>query len=164
MKMKPPSAETIAKLESVLAFLEQEPRRLNLGMWGIFTDNPTYMDALVESGTRLSPHLRNAHYGEFLAFQEQRPPCGTVCCFAGAALIVGKIVNPHGSLFILPYNSPELAQKWLDLEGDTDDNLLFHVHNWPREFRNKIEKEKPGTQGYFEVLRDRVRYFERTGE
>jgi hypothetical protein len=75
------------------------------------------------------------------------PSCGTVGCIWGwAAQLAG------GNYLQLDY--------WNVLSIDYDKaNNLFHPNQWPKKFREALEKTEPQSVEYAQVICDRIDYF-----
>lgn len=115
----------VEKMRAIGQAILAEPRRFNMGFWGA-----AFGDA-VDQG-----HAKTA-----------RPPCGTVCCFAGEWALLYTDTSPeklrkrdefHGTI-------ADMAQKDLDLPN-TD---LFHSLFWPGNLRHPASM-KSGTKRYAE--------------
>ena len=86
----PPGPEAVEKLELVLSFLEQEPRRLNMATWGIVGASPEPLKKELDRQLCMTSHPTPG--GDF---PSEVPPCNTVGCLAGASLIVSGAVRPE---------------------------------------------------------------------
>jgi hypothetical protein len=109
----------ITRLQAVKQHILEEPRRLNMFVWGIKT-NPE------------------------LAKQFQHlPPCGTVGCIAGWTLLLfgppieelTEFRNDDGSFELGGSRIVDQAANLLELDP-WEANDLFHVNNWPEPFKD----------------------------
>ena len=73
-----------ANLRKTIAFLREEPNRFTMLIWGYHSD--------AETTETFKKDLRNAlaaHDEAVISIaRKERPPCGTVCCFAGGVEIL----------------------------------------------------------------------------
>lgn len=88
---------------------------------------------------------------------EGKSDCGTTHCFAGWVNVLTGSSNEFSSI------ARTKARESLGLTSDEGYDLFF-CSDWPRGFRNMIEKEIPGTPEYFAVVKDRFLYFLETGK
>lgn len=98
------SQETAKKMRAVVAYIKEEPRRLNMYVWAC----------------QISTH------------DELDPPCGTVGCFAGWTIMstVGKEELGH----LLGTDSvADAAADILGID-DHDAYILFYSTRWPTSF------------------------------
>jgi len=127
----------VTKIREALNYLVAEPLRLDMGV-----------------------------YKSRAYTNETKPPCGTVCCLAGAAIILEasatgrkfhSIAEPGARLFEI--NLPEATR-------------LFHVQYWPTQFKFPFQKlnydyyniKHPHILNYIAkarigLLQERVAYF-----
>jgi hypothetical protein len=132
-------------LREVQQYIREEPRRMN-------------MDKGIAGSGRLSSNM---------------PPCATVCCIAGAAVLlhygVTKDEIPYESIqpkFGVSSDGSELSWNNVRVEAILALELdflpyqeLFYVHNWPELFYDKIDKLRRGTPEYVEVVCERIDAF-----
>ena len=120
----------VKKMRAIGQAILAEPRRFNMGTWG----------KSIEEAIDFDGHARSA-----------RPPCGTVCCFAGEWAIFYGGVAPNrlrGSLVDTPNGARDvdsLARNDLDMPNDK----LFFISDWPDNLQPKASM-KPGTKRYAE--------------
>lgn len=120
----------VEKMRAIGQAILAEPRRFNMDMWG----------ESIEAAIEFAGHARSA-----------RPPCGTVCCFAGEWAILYGGVAPNrlrGSLVDTSngaHRVNSLAQNDLDMPNDK----LFFTSEWPDNLQPKASM-KPGTKRYAE--------------
>jgi hypothetical protein len=78
---------------------------------------------------------RRLYMGDWIRASLQAP-CGTVCCIAGAAIIVGTDIK-DARMFNRSAVPPEdTASRLLDINPNQAD-VLFYVTRWPREFQEE---------------------------
>lgn len=97
--------------EMVLA----EPRRLNMYGWGV----------------------TGLQYGENT--DDLTPPCGTVACFAGWAILLKlkpEVTQVRSVPFFVDEDPQESAERYLRLSREQSDKLFF-TDNWPKRFSNR---------------------------
>lgn len=137
------TTETITRLRETVAFIGQEPRRLDMHQ-------------------ALAP----ARYLD----DEKQPPCGSVGCLAGwrVAMINPQLFNSRvtdrmsAEYIGFDWDSvEERAQVSLGLTDEQADRL-FHVRNWPANFAYAYRSAESPQQKW-EALRDRVEHFIATG-
>ncbi len=159
------SKKTERMLMKVLAYIEAEPRRLEMGNWGeIFTKTDKKTVGLGGNIQKL-------------------PPCKTVACLAGTVLLTTKA----GKTFLKDrYVTRSLAEKSdcsIDFPGDTNSmakdilgltteqmQKLFYFeewsdteYGWPAIFVERYMKAKTA-RGRFGATKARVLHFIKTGE
>ncbi len=86
----------------------------------------------------------------------QRPSCGTIACIAGWACIFGgkaKDGKTLGKLWI-----PVVARDLLGIDQNQSAKL-FHVGDWPSEWRSKLWAVDSGTRAYAKVVADYIGHF-----
>lgn len=117
MKRKPKL--NVRLLRRVQRYIMEEPRRFNMNWWAELHDKGT---------VERYPNL---------------PPCGTVCCLAGTAvLLAGCTVVEHGEM--RPYKRlgdwSEAAPKLLGLPDYFPIYSLFVAASWPEPFDARYRK------------------------
>lgn len=170
----PPSQFSTDRLNELITFLEEEPKRFNMRYWGASID-PETMVTYRSQALQNQPFLdqfRNQN-GQEIAYCfvntviRQAPPCGTMLCLAGAAVILsrGKKFPLLGKnmVFIFDDDTADEAAEWLKL-SDTDCLRLFFLPYWPHQFKNGNWNFEPGTPEYLANGVQRIRHFQRTGE
>lgn len=127
----------VEKMHAIGQAILAEPRRFNMELWG----------ATVEDGIDEANHAKTA-----------KPPCGTVCCFAGEWALLHTNTPPE-KLWGPYFHKGEFSNNWrpgyehiadmamadLDLPNDR----LFHTIVWPKDLLHPASM-KPGTKRYAE--------------
>lgn len=75
--------------------------------------------------------------------------CGCIAAFVCADYLRWNVSSGN----ILPRSTTRL-----DLSDD-EALRLFYLQGWPDEFRNRLDKEKPGTVNYATVVYERIHHF-----
>lgn len=144
-------AEQDARIEKVIEYMRAESRRINMGTWG----------EKVEKGEILDKYP----YG---LLGRQRPPCNTVCCFAGATCIV--LGTPVWDVWTIGISfltdAFAYASKLLELSLE-DASSLFLLkemtktdHHWPTSFEWDLSRATGGTPEYVEIVVSRIRHWQ----
>ena len=108
------------RIREAIQFILKEPRRFNMR----YPVEPVRES----SGTKVN------FYGLPMQGQIDLPPCGTVCCFAGALYLQGmKIRNLKSRQFSWFYEVQPYAKERLGL-SEMESRKLFHVEDWPETF------------------------------
>lgn len=165
-----PTAETVEKLRKLQKFILEEPRRFNLGFWGVHVAPERKTASISEIEEFLSYDLAAEEVERVLS---NFPPCGTVACLAGNVCVMEKIVKPTvdswREVYSFSYDTRELACQALGISEEEGDKLFF-LHSWgyrmgwPEEFDDKLRAAKPGTQEYAQIAVDRIEHYIQTGE
>lgn len=109
----------IKLLRRVQKFLLAEPRRFDMCNW-----------------------VQAAEYSVLL----EKPPCGTACCIAGAAVILDRKIDPGKALAALNgVNIPNAARTALGLTFGQEDQL-FYTGGWPQKFQDAYYQAKTPLQ------------------
>lgn len=161
-----PSPETVAKLEQLIEYIEKEPLRFNMGLWGVTAKEG---DVLKK---RVSQIL-----SEFSPTADDVPPCNTVGCLAGNILVMTGQVKPikdeetDVSYFIFHTDTPDRAAEWLGIDKSAAARLFllrgyrnYGRGHWPETFERRLRDATPGTTEYVNITKERIRHFEQTGE
>jgi hypothetical protein len=161
-----PSKETIKKLRKLQTFIHKEPRRFDMSRWGTVVKNLEALTAhcdLIDQDDSLNYDLNVKR------FLKLKPPCNTMACLAGSALIMGKLIEPIFSddvedgevaVFNFSDDTPEIAAEYLGLDYE-DTNLLFYIDGWGK-FASGFERLSPQKQ--VERACERIDHFIETGE
>lgn len=154
------SEHTEKVLMNVLAYLEEEPRRLQMSVYGEIL--PTWCKT-----------VRATMIGS--SKDQEAPPCGTVACLAGTILLttdVGKdylkknncVKEKPNNYISFPSGTASIAQKIAGLGLSQAINLFYfpgwynNYCGWPEEFANRYSHA--GTpEERFKVTKERVLYF-----
>ena len=67
------------------------------------------------------------------------PPCGTMCCIAGAAVIVGTYVKNRNDMLEFGGSVSSKATELLGLSWSQGEDL-FYVSGWPQELLDRWEE------------------------
>lgn len=143
------SAETKKKLKSLLAFIATEPRKLDMNVW-LTRFNPKARVA----------ELRGKGTLNFKQTKSELPPCGTMGCLAGWAVLQAGL--DENSRSVRYQGFPKIAAKLLGLDASQSDRLFLFSY-WPLRFHEALAAERRGTKGYLAVVKRRVQSFCRTG-
>ena len=128
--------DTIDKLRQIMAYIKEEPRRLDMLTWGTRFDPSSKEKAKLVLGWALSQTES--------ADDEELPPCGTAACLAGTAMILfapDKIQHikdddfAADKIFRFGSNTEYLAADVLGLDYYTA-HMLFMSSNWPDELHS----------------------------
>jgi hypothetical protein len=129
------------------AYLEQEPRRLYMSE-GITSVKHLKMKAILWS-------------------REERvletPPCGTVCCLAGAAVLSRPEVEDRLKARMGKLNGEwwglieEEAEEIFDL-GKLQSYRLFYLHRWPPHFREEYLRAST-PEARLAALKEYIQFF-----
>ncbi len=119
-------------LLKIKQYILLEPRRCNMSAWMCKRD----MKSLWE------------HYGQ------AEPPCGTVGCIAGWALMLTneEVYGQHLCI-------AERAASALGLSYEKADRLFLPYSRWPESWRMKLIEHKIGSPEYAQVVADYIDYF-----
>ena len=144
-----------ANLRKTIAFLREEPNRFTMLIWGYHSD--------AETTETFKKDLRNAlaaHDEAVISIaRKERPPCGTVCCFAGGAvlsLVPERVVfDPCGDMLERDGESIQFLASTLLTDSSIDEyrahafwGETFHLYRWSFENRcryndvNKTDRER----------------------
>lgn len=162
MSQKKVPQKTEKVLRAVIAYLEQEPRRLEMGQWGIII--PNNVDEIEGIDHSSQP----------------APPCGTAACVAGTCLLVTKagkdFLKDNGAVktrgltdyIQFPGDTPEKAAQILGLSEERASSLFYFkgwsgMGGWPKKFSQRYKKAVT-PRGRFLATRDRLEHFIATGE
>lgn len=120
MKKAKLSELTIKRLREVEQFILAEPRRFD--MW---------------SGVQKTTDVRAFSGGDRIL---QEPPCGTMCCVAGAAFIIGKKIELNKPYYFDWISISSYAiNKFFHFTYHQAD-LLFFPTNWPKIFKDAYDE------------------------
>jgi hypothetical protein len=105
------------------------------------------------------------------AIKKQKPPCGTVVCIAGQALITlaklrprSKVLYGRGPNYYEFSGAPDVrARRLLKLTERQADDLFFPCY-WPARFEDALEDANPGTKKYLKIVKKRWQHMIDTGE
>jgi hypothetical protein len=124
-------------VEEVKTFLRAEPRRFDMSGW-----------------------IAN-YYGD----AANAPPCGTVCCIAGAVLILRGVYRTAADYISNPSDPAELAAELLGISDGSAENL-FSSARWPEELwlRYKKAVNAGDKRQQVEIACERLDYMVETGE
>lgn len=130
-------SKTVSLLRKIQKHILAEPRRLDMSGWGYYDKNP---DASM-------------------------PPCGTVGCIAGWALVLTGAHDPVLSDF--PLDTYTLAEEVLALEdGQAERLFLLREHTfgprWPVKYECQYHRAK-SPQGRARAAVRRIDHFIKTG-
>lgn len=158
------SQKTEKVLRKIIAYLEEEPKRLEMGHWGIILPEGTVQVDGVEDQS------------------QPAPPCGTVACVAGTCLLVSKTgidflkeygaIKKQGSTEYIhfPNSSPEKAASILGISEEKASSLFYFknwpagkANGWPFKFSKRYMKAKT-PRGRFLATKARIENFIATGE
>jgi len=163
-----PSKATIKKLRKLQEFIRKEPRRFDMSWWGTSVKNP---EALKENPlARLIDQCGETNYDLSVpTFLAQKPPCGTVACLAGSALMMAGKIKPKFSkvedgeiaVFDFGWDTPDVAAHYLGIDEDGQE-LLFHLEGWPDKLQDGFEDLTPKRQ--VERACKRIDHYIETGE
>lgn len=156
------SEKTEKILRKVLDYIKQEPRRLQMGVWG----------QILPEGTDTVEGADDAN--------QPAPPCGTVACLAGTCLLVTKAgtdfleqngaVKTRGNKHYVdfPPGTPEEAMRILGISESKAKKLFyfsewsFEGGCWPVKYSKKY-MEATTPKGRYLASKARVEHFIRTG-
>jgi hypothetical protein len=163
-----PSKATVKKLRKLQEFIRKEPRRFDMSWWGTAVKEPLKL-AANPLAVLIDQHQDVNFDLSVRTFLAQKPPCGTVACLAGSALMMAGKIKPRfvktlGEEQVAVYDfgdeTEDNATKYLGLpEGDN--NLLFFVDQWPDRFSDGFEELTPKRQ--VERACKRIDYYIETG-
>ncbi len=88
--------------------------------------------------------------------EDKRPPCGTVACIAGWAVALSTGLRGDAL-----YDYDGISSAAADLL-DCDPDILFHVSEWPKSWRERLDKVSSGTPAYAAVVAEFIDEFIRT--
>jgi hypothetical protein len=182
--MSIPNQETCAKIDKLITYLREEPRRNNMDFWGLKIDPNLkledlklgdYLEGFVEYSTQLETYVDD---GMLEALIDQKPPCGAVHCMAGGCLISAGLVNPTFRRGIEFYefepNTPVRAREYLGISGEDGCKLFFlkswskywkgELVGWPESFETALAQTDPGSPEYTEVCVSRLVHYKQTGD
>lgn len=166
------SKKTERILLRMLDYIEQEPKRLEMGSWG----------AIYSKATKTKPIITSNTYHKV-----KLPPCKTTACIAGTCLLVTKIGqkflrdNSISQKFLVNYEdgigdsvdfpdtTPDKARDILGISKKMADSLFyfggwsFSGYSWPMEFEEQYRNAKTA-RGRFNATKRRVLHFIKTGE
>lgn len=117
-------------LRKVQAHILEEPKRLDMGAWGV--------------------HV-NEGDGEWEA-----PTCGTVACIAGWTVALSQGLSGYELEDLSDVST--LASELLGLNG-ADACALFYAEDWPKRFRDQLNRRNPQTKAYALVVSHRIDHF-----
>lgn len=93
---------------------------------------------------------------------KDRPPCGTVACIAGWALILTKEARYANTNFPVDESGDEVcADAAENLLGISDGQKLFYVNDWPNPFRDLYVAAKT-PRGRASAAAARIEHFIKT--
>jgi len=160
------SKKTEKVLMRVLRYLEEEPKRLEMGRWGEFL-------------TEEDEETNGVGVGE----SQPLPPCKTVSCLGGTCLLVSKagrdFLKENGCIkenaktcsVEFPGETVKVATKILGITDEQAENLFSfkewswgedNPSGWPKKFSRRYEEAKTA-RGRFLATKARVLDFIRTG-
>ncbi len=117
-------------LMSIKEKILEEPKRLNMSVWYCKRDTVLSL---------------------WDVYGKAEPPCGTVACIAGWALLLkGEDVN-RGNVAVR-------AMDALDIRGYAD-QLFMPYSGWPETWRRKLTTYKAGSPEYAQVVAEYIDYF-----
>jgi len=159
------SQKAIKKVNKVFLALTKQPKKFNMSYWATAVKDYKLLPILIRE------NVARGYFGkarELKALKNQAPPCGTIACLAGQALItLGKMqptVDNDKAVYSFNHLSvPEEAAKLLGISEDAADKLFFPDY-WPRKFRYALKKQKAGTKGYLNVAKRRFAHLVKTGQ
>lgn len=177
-----PSQETIAKIRQLEQYILAEPKRFNLGLWGVHA-NPKDYEHIEHQADTYNQKGSLVDYEAMEELLNSRPPCGSMACLAGNTCIIAGLIKPviqEGFVYEFPSNTPYLAEKWLGITEREAGDLFFlrswgHAVEdkvkeqvvkvgWPEEFENRLALCQFGSEAYAQVAVDRLEHFIATGE
>lgn len=137
------SPKAVRILRKVQKHFLEEPRRLDMGIWG----------------RHLSPREKKNRAEIWPEFAESEPPCGTVACIAGT---VKLLVSPPKRWKNFFEDADRFAADALELTLNQQ-NALFDSYAWPPNFRARYQNSRiPETRA--QVTCERIDHFIATGE
>lgn len=103
---------------------------------------------------------KRVHMSRFVFDQDEmdeyrlKPPaCGTVACIGGWAAILGGKKESAGD---------SVSGALLDINFGEGERL-FYRSAWPTKFSERLDRAKPQTEAYAQVVSDRIDHFIETG-
>lgn len=141
-------------LTEIATTIKDEPLRVNMNEWRI-TDSRELAELVRKEFEQIHG---TAHAGI--------PVCKTVACIAGWAVsLTGTKTNDMGFarhaarlLGFDPTQDDELP--WL-LHDDEAVQSLFYPEEWPDDLKARLNKHRPGTQAYANVVVARIKAFQK---
>lgn len=122
--------EVEAKLRKALAYLAEEPKRLDMDIWGYRFDRNNSSQTNI--ATRIAKEHRIA--------QEEMPPCGTAVCLAGAIMLAcapEKVkFYPWGGFFDTP-------------QAEGEDRIAIFDDTTPKQATDELGLDEGALGGLF---------------
>ena len=117
------SKKTISRLRKIEKFILKEPKRFNMREGLVLSENA--VDQL------------------------EQPPCGTACCIAGAAYIIGNDFKNLNNISREWTQVGSYATGYLDFRDYRTRDRLLHANEWPEFYKTSYIHSKTAAERAF---------------